>query len=671
LIEDLKKQVEKEAMSEAASYDEFACFCKTMTEKKGTTIEHHHDAIADLSAEIQEVAANKIATSLEIEELKKQMEFAHENAKNYTVRCEQEQANFVSAIADISKGIIAIENAHKALVASKPDAMMLLSVQQTVQKCLALANSLNLGFKQQAKGPNVSPKDAAYQYHSQGILDTIVELKATFQQKKETEDLEQAKAKVTCGLAIGAFSEMIKTATTAVAEAKEKLLALEQQMAKAKESLTHTKTLLEDDEVYIKDLTISCETRAHDWDQRTSMRAKELEALAGALAILKDKVAGLDADVNQRVLLLSKVRSTKKRSLTAVSFLQEERPTVWMHSSSHHPVQVLVQAHADAQVGVLMARQSNAAELLSRTAGRTQSVALSMLALRVTTDPFTEVKALIQKLIERLLREATSEATKKGFCDEAMSKAEATRDRKFEEIEKLQVELGNLEVKQDSLKAEIDELSASLEQQRCALAKAGELREQDFAMNTETVAKAERGEETVTEALAILRTFYKQEAALLQASPVDEDTSGPSFSGSYLGKREAANGIIGILEVILSDFKRTIRMTKEEESKAAAHHKELERGTKVDIAGSETKKALDEQELKSTTAEIGESTASLMATTREMDDALKALEALQPTCMDTGMSYQQRMDKRNEELDALKKALCILDPEGFEKECKQ
>jgi len=152
---------------------------------------------------------------------------------------------------------------------------------------------------------------------------------------------------------------------------------------------------------------------------------------------------------------------------------------------------------------------------------------------------------------------------------------------------------------------------------------------------------------------------------------VDEDTSGPLFSGSYLGKREAANGIIGILEVILSDFKRTIRMTKEEESKAAAQHKELERGTKVDIAGSETKKALDEQELKSTTAEIGESTASLMATTREMDDALKALEALQPTCMDTGMSYQERGDKRNEELDALKKALCILDPEGAEKECKQ
>ena len=54
-----------------------------------------------------------------------------------------------------------------------------------------------------------------------------------------------------------------------------------------------------------------------------------------------------------------------------------------------------------------------------------------------------------------------------------------------------------------------------------------------------------------------------------------------------------------------------------------------------------------------------------------MDDALRALEALQPTCVDTGMSYQERVDKRNEELAALKKALCILDPEGVEKTCEE
>lgn len=306
-----------------------------------------------------------------------------------------------------------------------------------------------------------------------------------------------------------------------------------------------------------------------------------------------------------------------------------------------------------------MARQSNAAELLSQAAGRSQSAALSMLAVRVATDPFTEVKGLIQKLIERLLREATSEATKKGFCDEQLSRAEGTRDQKFEEIETLQAELGNLEAKQESLKADIDVLSAGLAEQQASLAKAGEIREEDRAMNTAAVAKAEQGEEAVSEALAILRVFYKQEAESslqLQASPVDGDTSGPSFSGSYFGKQGASQGIIGILEVILADFKRTIRMTQQLELRADAEYTELERAAKVDIAGKETKRSLDKQELKSTMSEIEDSTASLKAATREMDDAVKAIEALQPTCVDTSMSYQERADKRTAELTALRKA---------------
>ena len=185
------------------------------------------------------------------------------------------------------------------------------------------------------------------------------------------------------------------------------------------------------------------------------------------------------------------------------------------------------------------------------------------------------------------------------------------------------------------------------------------------------VTKAEQGEDAVSEALVILRAFYEQMAeSLLQASPVDEDTSGPSFSGSYSGKQGASRGIIGMLEVILADFKRTFKTTQQMESSAAAEHVELERAIKADIAGTETKKTLDEQELTLTTTGIESNTASLISNTREMDDALRALEALQPTCVDTGMSYQERVDKRNEELAALKNALCILDPEGVEETCE-
>ena len=44
--------------------------------------------------------------------------------------------------------------------------------------------------------------------------------------------------------------------------------------------------------------------------------------------------------------------------------------------------------------------------------------------------------------------------------------------------------------------------------------------------------------------------------------------------------------------------------------------------------------------------------------------AMQELEELKPACVDTGMSYEERVARREEEIEALKEALCILDKEG-------
>jgi len=53
-----------------------------------------------------------------------------------------------------------------------------------------------------------------------------------------------------------------------------------------------------------------------------------------------------------------------------------------------------------------------------------------------------------------------------------------------------------------------------------------------------------------------------------------------------------------------------------------------------------------------------------------LDDVLKELEDLNPACVDTGMSYADRVQKRKDEIEALKKAMCELDAEKVEDECK-
>ncbi|CAK0847707.1 unnamed protein product [Prorocentrum cordatum] len=96
----------------------------------------------------------------------------------------------------------------------------------------------------------------------------------------------------------------------------------------------------------------------------------------------------------------------------------------------------------------------------------------------------------------------------------------------------------------------------------------------------DTLAKSKSGLEAITEAIVILKAFYAKGAkaiSLAQASPVDEDTAGPGFTGNYGGKQVASKGIIGMLAVIKTDFERTIKMTSDSEKKAQADFVEFDR----------------------------------------------------------------------------------------------
>jgi len=68
---------------------------------------------------------------------------------------------------------------------------------------------------------------------------------------------------------------------------------------------------------------------------------------------------------------------------------------------------------------------------LKQEGQRIGSMALMSLSAHVSADPFKKVKGLIQRLIERLLEESKAEATKKGFCDTELGKAEKDRDFRF------------------------------------------------------------------------------------------------------------------------------------------------------------------------------------------------------------------------------------------------
>jgi len=239
----------------------------------------------------------------------------------------------------------------------------------------------------------------------------------------------------------------------------------------------------------------------------------------------------------------------------------------------------------------------------------------------------------------------------------------------------LSVEIAQLEAKRDSLTTEIDELAVGITNLEGSIQSATEMRAQEKEDNLATIAEATDGLIAVTEALTILKSFYKQAAkggsVLLQASPVDEDTSGPGFDSAYTGKQESSSSIIGLLEVIKSDFERTVSVTKEMEKTNAADFVLFDRTSKSDVGGKSTKHLLNTEDLATTEATLTQKMTDLKTAMDLLDGALKTLEDLKPMCTDSSMTYAERVAKREEEIEALKQALCILDTEGVEPDCSQ
>merc|ERR1719456_1499939 len=115
---------------------------------------------------------------------------------------------------------------------------------------------------------------------------------------------------------------------------------------------------------------------------------------------------------------------------------------------------------------------------------------LELMAMKMAADPFAKIKTLIQGLIERLLKEATDEATKKGWCDTELGKAETDRDYRHGDVERLSADIGVLEAKKAKLEEDQRNLKADIKELNKAHVATTQQRESEKAANKDTLENA-------------------------------------------------------------------------------------------------------------------------------------------------------------------------------------
>ena len=132
------------------------------------------------------------------------------------------------------------------------------------------------------------------------------------------------------------------------------------------------------------------------------------------------------------------------------------------------------------------------------------------------------------------------------------------------------------------------------------------------------------------------------------------------FDSPYKGMQSENGGVVGMLEVIESDFARLESDTKAAEATAQKEYDEFMTDSKVDKSEKstdiehKTAKKQDESQALTTKRE------DLEGTQKELDAALAYFDKLKPSCVDSWVSYEHRFAHRKEKIESLREALKIL-----------
>merc|ERR1719410_2724096 len=272
---------------------------------------------------------------------------------------------------------------------------------------------------------------------------------------------------------------------------------------------------------------------------------------------------------------------------------------------------------------------------------------------------------MIQDLIINLMEQANTEADNKAYCDTELATNQQTREIKTAEVDELTANIEKDTATSARLSEEIAELSESIADLRRQQAVASKNRNAEKATNAKTVEEAKAAQAAVEKATQILKEFYAKaaDATLLQGSSGLSQEMAQAAQAPYKGMQSASGGIMGFLDVILSDFARLESDTNSAEDRAAATFEKFMDETNQEIAVKETAKSHKEGNKQQTDANIDSLKKELKLTQGEMDAALAYYEKLKPSCIGETASFEERTAMRKEEIESLKEALRILDGE--------
>jgi hypothetical protein len=490
-----------------------------------------------------------------------------------------------------------------------------------------------------------APEANVFENQSGGVVDMIKGLGDKFEQQRDELQKQEMEDKHAFDMIHQDLTDQIESASSDRGEKAAFKAQRETESADASGELADTEATLAEDKKFLADLTTEWEQKSADFQQRQETRAGELEAINKAIEIMSsDDVAG----GSQHLPGLVQTKSS-------VSFAQ-------LRSLKGNPAQGI------------------AAAFLKDRAIKTNSRMLSLIAEKMAADPFKKITKMIRDMIGKLMEEATEEAEHKGFCDQELATNKLARDTKTDEVAKLKAESDELTASIKQLAGGIADLSEAIMEIDAAVAKATSIRAAEKEKNKATIDDATVAQAAVQQAIAVLKEFYDKAATATalaqQGTPggvINYDKKAIAFlegrakvpgapetfgDQPYTGMSNG--GVMGMLEVIESDFARLIEETTASEDESASEYQQFSNDSSQDKAVKSTDMKDKNEEKTKKETRLNAVNKDMKGSKGELDAAMAYFDKLKPSCVDAGTSYEERVAQRKEEIESLKEALNIL-----------
>jgi len=640
MLGDLEAKVIGEGEESHKVFAEFSEWCEDKARSLGFSIKTASGEIASLKATIAKEGSNIDGFNTKIEELAAELALDTADLKAATEIRAKEQADFAAEekelveVIDTLKRAIAILEREMAKIGSA--SMLQVKGASVVDALKAMVQASLLSSSDAGKltallqdmqksgeddGDLGAPDADVYQGHADGmgrqqdggIIATLEDLldKANAQldglRKAETSSLQNFQ------VLEQNLKDEIKNGNTDLSDAKKGLGASGAAKAEAEGDLAATSKDMSSDESTKAALHANCMEKAETFEAEVKSRNEELKALAEAKKVLKETTSGAGEQSYAFLQLGSGIASgVDLAHFEAVRF-----------------VQGLAQKQNSKSLAQLAVRMASAIRA-GQSAG---------------DDPFAKVKGLISDMIAKLEDEAAADADHKAYCDKELSENEEKEADKIAEIEKLSTKIDQWTARSAQLKGEVAALQESLAELAKSQAEMDKIRADEKAIYDKSRPEMEKGLEGVKLALKILSEYYSKDKA-------------------HVAAEGAGASIIGLLEVVESDFSKLLAEMISTEETAVAEHDDATKENAVDRTNKEQDLKYKAQEAANRDKETAEGKSDRTGVQKELDAVQAVLKSLHAQCDETVTPYAELKRRREAEIAGLKQALEILEGEA-------